>query len=169
MTEASLPALPDPAAMLRLHPAIRKVWRYSAFVGGFFTVLAIAGIGAGIGAAIGGKALVGGLVGLIVGIAIVGWSISLIERQYQNWGYLLTDDALIARWGVFWRTARYVPRDAIQHVDMNQGPIDRRNGLAQILVYTAATPMAVVTIPGLSLDEAKRIRDLLLPRLQDNP
>ncbi|MBV6457564.1 MAG: hypothetical protein HONBIEJF_00677 [Fimbriimonadaceae bacterium] len=169
MADLPLPALPDPSSMQRLHPAIRKVWRYGAIVGGLFTVLALAGVGAGIGAAIGGKALIGAVAGLGVGIVLVAWSVSLIERQYQNWGYLLTNDALIARWGVFWRTARYVPRDAIQHVDMNQGPIDRRNGLAQILVYTAATPMAVVTIPGLSLDEAKRIRDLLLPRLDDTP
>jgi len=138
-------------------------------VGGLFTVLLIGGIGAAIGAGVARNALIGTGIGAIVGIAIVMWSISLIERQYQNWGYLLTDDAVVARWGIFWRTARYVPRDAIQHVDMNQGPIDRRNGLAQILIYTAATPTAVVTIPGLSMDEAKRIRDLLLPRLEDAP
>jgi membrane protein YdbS with pleckstrin-like domain len=151
-------AIPEASELRSIHPAIKKVWRFSALVSSIvLTIPAVVAVGVGISWAYSLIAVVGGVL-LFVGMAM------LADRQYAAWGYDLTDRELIARWGVVWRTARYIPRDAIQHVDVNQGPVDRRNGLAQIQVYTAAAATAAVTIPGLPLEEANALRGQLLPQ-----
>ncbi len=100
------------------------------------------------------------LVGLVVLLLVR--SVLFVDRQFKAWGYLLTDNELIVRYGVWWRVAKYIPRESIQHVDINQGPVDRWNRLAQVVVHTAGVG-AVVTIPGLTLEEAQQLRDRMIP------
>lgn len=54
-----------------------------------------------------------------------------------------------------------MPRVAIQHIDINQGPLDRYFGLVQVVVYTAGASHAVATIPGLTQLEAEELRRYL--------
>ncbi|MCW5939211.1 MAG: PH domain-containing protein [Fimbriimonadaceae bacterium] len=167
METQALPALPDASALRPIHPGIRKVWLASAVVGALFLAAVLAGFCFLMGPRLGLTRVAAALIGLGIGFLPLLRSVLLVDQQYKAWGYLLTDHELVARWGVFWRTARYVPRDAVQHVDINQGPIDRQLGLAQVVVFTAATGNAVVTIPGLPHAEAQELRNSLLPKPEE--
>lgn len=102
------------------------------------------------------------LLALVLALLPLVRAVLFVDRQYKAWGYKLTDRELVTRYGVWWRSAQFIPREAIQHVDINQGPVDRWNGVAQVVVHTAGTG-AVAVIPGLSLQDAQALRDRLMP------
>jgi hypothetical protein len=64
---------------------------------------------------------------------------------------------------VLFRRVIFVPRSRIQHTDVNQGPIERHFGLAHLVLHTAGTESASVTLPGLDQDLAIGIRQQLVP------
>jgi uncharacterized protein len=65
--------------------------------------------------------------------------------------------------GVYWRVVINVPRSRVQHIDVSQGPVERRYGLGTLVIYTAGTDHAKVQLEGLAHERALTIRELLLP------
>jgi hypothetical protein len=80
----------------------------------------------------------------------------------QTW-YRLDQDGFEIRRGVYWRTITNVPRSRVQHTDVSQGPLERRFGLGTLVIHTAGTQHAEVTLPGLDFTVAQDIRAHLLP------
>ena len=83
--------------------------------------------------------------------------------EYRYFRYSLDDDGIEIRCGVVWRKLIRVPRSRVQHIDVDQGPLERRHGLASLSIYTAGTEFAKVDLPGLRHSRAIEIRDRLLP------
>jgi membrane protein YdbS with pleckstrin-like domain len=81
--------------------------------------------------------------------------------QYSHLGYQLGGDGLQVRHGVWWQTVTHVPRSRVQHTDVSQGPLERRYGLGTLVVYTAGTDHARVSLPGLAHEVARALRDEL--------
>jgi uncharacterized protein len=156
-----MPLETDEAVMRPIHGAIRNVWRISAclsllITGGIFAAIAI-----GAAQALRVPTTWTLLPAIAFAIILTGRMIIFADREWKAWGYGLTPDELILRWGVFWKTFRVVPRVAIQHLDINQGPLDRAFGLVQVVIYTAGAAHAVATIPGLTQREAEELRGYL--------
>jgi uncharacterized protein len=84
--------------------------------------------------------------------------------SYRHYSYRLDEGAIEIRSGVVFRRVTTVPRSRVQHTDVAQGPIERRFGLGTLVVYTAGTQFARVSLPGLEYGTATAIRDTLLPR-----
>jgi uncharacterized protein len=84
-------------------------------------------------------------------------------RAYQHTSYRVDDQGIEIRRGVFWRVVINVPRSRVQHIDVSQGPIERRYGLGTLIVFTAGTDHAKVELEGLEHGRALRIREHLLP------
>ena len=80
----------------------------------------------------------------------------------------VSDRSLQIRRGVFWRERITVPRNRIQHTDVSQGPLERQFGLATLLVHTAGTEFARVSLPGLENGRALAIRDHLMALGEDH-
>lgn len=68
--------------------------------------------------------------------------------------------------GVWWQTETWIPIARLQHLDVQQGPLDRRWGMATLSLHTAGTHDHLLRIKGLPLDQAYALRDALMPRLQ---
>jgi len=68
--------------------------------------------------------------------------------------------------GLVFRTQAAVPVFRIQHIDLQQGPLDRWAGLQQLTVHTAS-PAADVALPGIAADEAVALRATLLEQAHD--
>jgi membrane protein YdbS with pleckstrin-like domain len=81
---------------------------------------------------------------------------------YRHTFYQVNDQGIEIRKGVYWRVVINVPRSRVQHIDVSQGPIDRRFGLGTLVIYTAGTDHARVELEGLEHGRALRIRDFLL-------
>ena len=82
---------------------------------------------------------------------------------YRHTSYRVDDQGIEIRRGVLWRVVINVPRSRVQHIDVSQGPVERRYGLGTVVIYTAGTDHAKVELAGLEHGGALRIRELLLP------
>ena len=100
----------------------------------------------------------------IAAVALLVW---LAQRwpaiEYRYFRYALDEDGIEIRCGVVWRKVIRVPRSRVQHIDVDQGPLERRHQLATLSIYTAGTQFAKVDLPGLPHARALEIRDRLLP------
>lgn len=83
--------------------------------------------------------------------------------SYQHTSYRVDDQGIEIRRGVYWRIFINVPRSRVQHIDVSQGPLERRHGLGTLVIYTAGTDHARVELAGLEHGRALRIREQLLP------
>ncbi len=84
-------------------------------------------------------------------------------RAYEHTFFQVADQGIEIRRGVYWRVVINVPRSRVQHIDVSQGPIERRYGLGTLVIYTAGTEHAKVELEGLEHGRALAIREQLLP------
>ena len=110
--------------------------------------------------------------GVLPGVAAaLGLALAVLmpRRRYRAWGYRLAEDELFIRAGHLVRYRTVVPFSRVQHIDVSQGPIERRYGLGRLTLHTAGTRTAAVWVPGLDYAEAERIRDLVRGRIRQEP
>ena len=96
------------------------------------------------------------------------WSQQRPMIAYRHATYRLDAHGIEIRDGVLWRRVINVPRSRVQHIDVSQGPFERRHGIGTLAIYTAGVSHAMVPLPGLEHGRALRIRDYLLPREDDD-
>ena len=84
-------------------------------------------------------------------------------RSHRHTSYRIDAVGIEIRRGVYWRVVINLPRSRVQHIDVSQGPLDRRYGLGTLVLYTAGTDHAKVTLGGLEHGRALLIREHLLP------
>ena len=111
------------------------------------------------------------LIGLLVraslwlsGVGLLGWhTYRWPAIEYRHASYRVDDLGIEIRRGVFWRAIINIPRSRVQHTDVSQGPLERRWGLGTLVIYTAGTDHAKVSLAGLEHGRALLIREHLLP------
>jgi membrane protein YdbS with pleckstrin-like domain len=111
--------------------------------------------------------VVGGLMAAGL-VAFAWWQQAWPPLEYRHASYRVDANGLEIRRGVYFRAVTNVPRSRVQHTDVAQGPLQRRFGLATLIVHTAGNDSAVVELPGLTHDIALAIRDHLLPGRSDD-
>ena len=82
--------------------------------------------------------------------------------RYRHISYRTDPHGFTIRRGVLWRGVTSIPKARVQHTDVVQGPIQRRFGLGTLIIHTAGTQDASVSLGGLSYDKALPIRDFLI-------
>jgi membrane protein YdbS with pleckstrin-like domain len=92
-------------------------------------------------------------------VSLVG--IALEPRRVRSIRYRLREDDLLFRRGIMFQRQVAVPYGRMQLVDITRGPVARALGLADLKFVTAAAATAV-TLPGLPMEEADRLRDHLV-------
>jgi membrane protein YdbS with pleckstrin-like domain len=113
---------------------------------------------------------------VIVGVASGNWWISgliwaaalviviirlaFVTRSWRSWGYVEREDDLYITRGVMFRSLIAVPYGRMQLVEVESGPLERSFGLATVTLKTAS-PETGASIPGLTPEEAMRLRDRL--------
>lgn len=86
---------------------------------------------------------------------------TLALARYRSWSYRVREDSLFLDRGVVTRVQTVVPYVRIQHVDASRGPVERLFGLSTVVVYTAGSRGADVSIPGLTPDRAEDLQTRL--------
>jgi len=103
----------------------------------------------------------GAVVGLLVLPGLV-W----VVLYYRLWVYQVREDAIYLERGVVTHVRTLVPYVRIQHVDTSRSPIERLLGLSTLVVYTAGSRGADVSIPGLLPEQARdlqrRVKELAI-------
>jgi membrane protein YdbS with pleckstrin-like domain len=148
------PAAPKDSGWLRVSPkyvvveVVGSLIGMVVFVGGLLVAYALWGMWWALWGAI--------VIGVI---SLVG--IALEPRRVRSIGYRLREDDLVFKRGIMFQRQVAVPYGRMQLVDITRGPVARALGLADLKFVTAAAATAV-TVPGLPMEEADRLRDELV-------
>ncbi len=155
----------------QLDRRVIALWRLTGCIGaGVISLAILAGGTAGLfGSQIGALPRLLGFAGLLLPIGLL-WVRALLwpPLRYRHTSYRVTPGALEIRHGVVWRVMIHVPRSRVQHTDVTRGPLERSFGLATLVVYTAGTERASISLEGLDGDSATEIRDRLIPEGADD-
>jgi len=81
--------------------------------------------------------------------------------RYRLWRFEVREDTLYIERGVFTRVRTVVPYVRVQHIDSQRGPAERALGLATVVVYTAGSRGADVSVPGLARTRANDLQERL--------
>ena len=97
------------------------------------------------------------------------WALTslFLKKTWERWGFRVTPRTVEIRKGLVFRSYRIVARNRIQHIDINSGPLDRRFGLVQVVIYTAGTVVGM--IPGLLPERAEALRLELSASMEPKP
>lgn len=140
----------------RLDPKARTVWRLSNLLGTSFLLVFLVPVAVGLvwldlvswwWVAAGSIVVLAAALSLAVLSADVTW---------RHWWYEVGDQEVDLLRGVMVRTRTLVPMARIQHVDTRRGVLERRFGLATVVLHTAA---GANEIPALAAPIAEDVRD----------
>jgi membrane protein YdbS with pleckstrin-like domain len=106
------------------------------------------------------SSVLAGLLAAAVVLAAGALMLVFVARRVRAWAYAERDEDLLVRRGVLFSRLSVVPYGRMQFIDVTAGPIERSFGLATVRLHTAAAA-SDARIPGLSGDEAARLRDRL--------
>ncbi len=99
---------------------------------------------------------------IIPALIIAAYMIFVIpKRKYLRWAYHMGADRLRVVRGYVFYSDTIVPFGRIQHIDVDQGPIQRSFNLATLTVHTAGNHNSTVSLPGLLHADALAMRDAI--------
>jgi len=159
--ESAAPA----AALAPLHP--NQIWVLTIRAGLFAALIAIAAFAADLG-----PLRRTALAPLVLPLSVLALGLLatfvLPRRRYRRWGYREGDDELEIRRGMVMRVRTIVPFGRVQHIDVAQGPIQRPFGLSTLILHTAGTQGAAVSLPGLDNADAEGMRDRIRAKIRQD-
>lgn len=141
------------------------MWRLEAL--GITGVALLVAVGAGIGIVMSGASP------FLLVLPVLGWAAIFVTSfvvfprlAYARWRFGIDDEEIDIQRGRLWIDRVLVPMARVQHVDTARGPLQRRLGLASVVVHTAAGGFE---IPALDLERAValRTRIAVLARVSD--
>lgn len=142
----------DDEPLTKLHPNYTQVMR----IKGALLLLPLLAAAAGVTA----SGLVPVWVPLVVLALVAAWLVwYLPARRYRSRGYNMANDRLRVVRGVMFHSDTVVPFSRVQHIDVEQDPLERGHGIARLILHTAGTHNSSVTLPGLAYDTATAMRE----------
>jgi len=143
--------------MERLDARVRVLWLVRVFV--FAAVVAVAAffLVSNVDRIDVSPALAGG--GAFAVLAGLGGVHAVL--RYRAWRFEVREDTLYIERGVLVTVRTVVPYVRVQHVDARRGPFQRLLGLSSVVVYTAGSRGADVSIPGLAAERADDVQETL--------
>lgn len=159
-TLTSIPELkaPDSTVEYQLHPKVVAVWTQIIWI-----VISIPALGGAIVSVIFGPWFLAPLV--LVAASLFPWALKRYYRRYQRaFRCTLSPLGLMIVRGVWWRSQTFVPRQRVQHTDVDQGPLARRHGMASLKIFTAGSEHSQIKVDGLRHEDAIEVRDDLIDR-----
>jgi membrane protein YdbS with pleckstrin-like domain len=84
------------------------------------------------------------------------------NKSFENMGYALRKHDFVFRKGWLFEKLHIIPLKKMQHIQIKQGPLERRYGLASLKIFTAGGASAEITLGGLTKLEAEQLKDWLV-------
>lgn len=160
----------EPEEFHHLDPKVVALWRVQAAIS-WATMLVLLAIPA---------ALVGFLTEFpgARGLAAVAWGLVLLLAVYfvaivpgrrYRWSLWRVDGRVVEiRRGRVFRSAHLIPLSRLQHVDLQSDPFERMFGLSTLVLHTAGTHQASLSLSGLATKDAEGLRDRLVVLGEDD-
>ncbi|MDB4195460.1 PH domain-containing protein [Flavobacteriales bacterium] len=113
---------------------------------------------------------ISGLAFILIGCGVLILSAIILfsaKFYFRNKKYRLFDKNLTYQEGVLVHNETVVPFSRIQHVEIDEGPLERYFSLATLSVYTAGDSGKDLKISGLRIDLAQEIKDYITNYIKD--
>ncbi|KAF1714123.1 hypothetical protein CSC71_05270 [Pseudoxanthomonas sangjuensis] len=104
----------------------------------------------------------------LLGLAGAAYGAGLGGKRHRRTAWKLDASGFAVRRGRIWQSETRVPTSRVQHLDLKRGPLERALKLATLVVHTAGTKLAAVSLSGLDDDDAEYLRDLLARQLDQD-
>lgn len=105
----------------------------------------------------------------------IGWLVlAAVSYWFQQLsfavkGYAIRDKDVIYQTGLIFRDTYTCPFNRIQNTTVTMGPLERKFGLAKLILYTAGTSDADLDIPGLQEETARSLKEWITKKIADEP
>ena len=93
-----------------------------------------------------------------VGALLGAW---VAVKRHRRTRWRLDDLGFAVRRGNWWQSETHVPISRMLHLDVKSDPLERSARLSTLVVHTAGTRMAAVSLSGLDANDAERLRERL--------
>ncbi len=98
-------------------------------------------------------------------LAVMQWFIQ--QKSFYVMAYSVREKDILFRSGWIVRKIRTCPFNRIQHSSISSGPLERKYGLATLILYTAGTDDSDVRIAGLPATEAATLKEWINKKVTD--
>jgi uncharacterized protein len=92
-------------------------------------------------------------------------SMFLSWKRWEVAGYALREYDIIHKHGVVFRSVTTIPFSRMQHCEISRGPVESAFGLATLRVFTAGGSSSDLSIEGLPVEEAQRIKEFITRKI----
>ena len=160
------PVEPAETGMQKPDPRVVWIWHSKSTV--WALILLFTGVAAGV-ALVNATGIPWVVVFALIALGWLGLTILMIWHNHaylRSWGYRFDTNHLRICYGVVTRRTIDVPFSRVQHVDLEEGPMERQLGLARLILFTAGTSAARQEIVGLPRATAGKLRNQLLQHRQ---
>ncbi len=97
-------------------------------------------------------------------LVLMGLTAFYIFASHEKRGVAVRENDILYRRGLFWRNTTIIPFNRIQHIESQQGPIERKLSLSTLKIFTAGGLSSDLQVSGLSSYRASQIRQLILSK-----
>lgn len=108
--------------------------------------------------------LIGNVVMIIIFIFLLLNTLIYPTFEYKQWKYIITEDKVEFSEGIFFTEKITIPIVRVQHIQINQGPINRWLKLADITISTAGGQHK---IPNIHISKAEEIGEYLKNKIKE--
>lgn len=140
--------------MRSISPTVQALWGIRVLVGAIVVAVTLGLIATRVSLL---PNWTGPAVGLTIGVVGLVW----VRLRYRRWTFQIRSTEVYLERGVVTHVRTIVPFVRIQHVDTQRGPLERVFGLSTLVIYTAGSRGADVSIPGLYPREASGLQSRL--------
>jgi membrane protein YdbS with pleckstrin-like domain len=102
--------------------------------------------------------------------AYIGFSALLIflyKLDVNRRGFALREKDIIYRSGIIAISTTIIPFSRIQHIALDEGIFSRMYGLGELKIFTAGGSSGSLHIPGIEIEQAKSIKELLMKQINE--
>ena len=78
--------------------------------------------------------------------------------------YALRERDIVYKSGWLWKQMTTAPFNRVQHVSIDQGPIERQFNLSKLKIFTAGGGASDLTIPGLDPTTANDLKEFIVKK-----
>ena len=100
-------------------------------------------------------------IGLLIVVRII-WSYVSRIIGFKKKSYALRSKDIVYNRGWLWSRTTIVPFNRVQHVSIDQGPLERNMNLSKLKIFTAGGNSSDLTIPGLRPEVSNQLKDYIV-------
>lgn len=94
--------------------------------------------------------------------------IFLYKADIDRRGFALREKDILYKSGILSISTTLIPFSRIQHITLDEGVLSRMYQLGQLRIYTAGGSSGSLNIPGIDIEQAQQIKELLMTQINQD-